>query len=113
MKDFDINPLIHTTVLYYTVAFTIDNILGWRWEGPDMPLFFVVVLRSGSRFYSLVVSTDVNAANKKIENMKYGKRIRGKFFCDKIKKSTMDLSFYICFQAGLFESRFTRTFRLD
>lgn len=42
-----------------------------------MPLFFVVVLRSGSRFYSLVVSTDVNAANKKIENMKYGKRIRG------------------------------------
>jgi len=42
-----------------------------------MPLFFVVVLRSGSRLYSLVVSTDVNAANKKIENMKYGKRIRG------------------------------------
>ena len=77
MKDFEINLLIHTIVLYYTVVFTIDNILGWGWEGPDMPLFFVVVLRSGSRLYSLVVSTDVNAANKKIENMKYGKRIRG------------------------------------
>ena len=75
MRDFEINLLINTSVLNYTVVFTIDNILGW--EGPDMPLFFVVVLRSGSRFYSLVVSTDVNAANKKIENMKYGKRIRG------------------------------------
>ena len=80
MKDFKINPLIHTTVLYYTVVFTIGNILGLGWGGPDMPLFFVVVLRSGSRLYSLVVSTDVNAANKKIENMKYVRELEGSFF---------------------------------
>ena len=103
MKDFEINLLIHHTVLYYTVVFTIDNILGWGWEGPDMPLFFVVVLRSGSRFYSLVVSTDVNAANKKIENMKYGKRIRGSFFCvTKLKKAPWICHFKYLLPGGSF-----------